>query len=232
MTAQSTASRTATIIATVLPDPSPDASAGMTTESTSTRKRLLDAAYELLLDEGYNAATVQSVARRANLTTGAIYANFANKHELLVLAVLTRWGRSQVSPIRETPSSDDTDQEQGRSRRNGLTELLVRHLSTPPAPEHRLLTEVTGAALRDKQAESLLRSGVEQIESLAHRSIEQAKADGHIDQTLSSDALVGLVVNLYLGAITSKSFDLPQPPPEEVAKVLATLNLASSPEGS
>lgn len=199
------------------------------TESRSTRKRLLDAAYELLLDEGYNAATVQSVARRANLTTGAIYANFANKHELLVLAVLSRWGRSQEgSPIRNALGTDDSFADSERASQNGLTRLLVSHLSTPPTPEHRLLTEVTGAALRDKAAESLLRAGVEQIESLAQRSIEQAKVAGDIDESLSTEALVGLVVNLYLGAITSKSFDLPQPDPDEIARVLGALNLTSA----
>lgn len=200
------------------------------TESRSTRSRLLDAAYELLLDEGYNAATVQSVARRANLTTGAIYANFANKHELLVLAVLSRWGRSEEgSPIRSALSTDEAASASSeRTPQNGLMRLLVSHLSTPPAAEHRLLTEVTGAALRDKAAESLLRAGVEQIEALALRSIEQAKAAGEVDKSLSTDALVGLVVNLYLGAITSKSFDLPQPDPDEIARVLAALNLTSA----
>ncbi len=196
----------------------------------STRQRLLDAAYELLLDEGYHAATVQSVARRAKLTTGAIYANFANKHELLVQAVLRRWVRSpEAAPLRVTHGdSDDEDMDL-----DALTSVLARQLSEPPEPEHRLLTEVTGAAIRDRKAEGLLRIGVERIEAVTERAVERAKAAGRLDASLSTDALVAVVVNLYLGAITSKSFDLPQPSQEEVLDVLARLNLApAEPAGS
>jgi AcrR family transcriptional regulator len=189
----------------------------------STRQRLLDAAYELLLDEGYHAATVQSVARRAHLTTGAIYANFANKHELLVQAVLRRWVRTpEAAPLRVTHGEDGDDEDMDLDT---LTAVLARQLSEPPEPEHRLLTEVTGAAIRDRKAEGLLRIGVERIEGVAERAIEDAKASGRIDAALSTEALVAVVVNLYLGAITSKSFDLPQPNQDEVIEVLARLNL-------
>jgi AcrR family transcriptional regulator len=204
---------------------SPDAQPSSARSPTdSTRHRLLDAAYELLLDEGYHAATVQSVARRANLTTGAIYANFANKHELLVQAVLRRWVRSpEAAPLRVMHNDDRDDEDLDL---DALTAVLARQLSEPPEPEHRLLTEVTGAAIRDRKAEGLLRIGVERIEAVAEHAIEDAKAAGRLDQALSTDALVAVVVNLYLGAITSKSFDLPQPSQQEVLEVLARLNLA------
>jgi AcrR family transcriptional regulator len=196
----------------------------------STRQRLLDAAYELLLDEGYHAATVQSVARRAHLTTGAIYANFANKHELLVQAVLRRWVRSpEAAPLRVTQGEDGDDEDMDLDM---LAAVLARQLSEPPEPEHRLLTEVTGAAIRDRKAEGLLRIGVERIEAVAERAIDDAKAAGRLDEALSTDALVAVVVNLYLGAITSKSFDLPQPSQDEVLEVLARLNLAPNGAGT
>src|SRR5688572_12463212 len=64
------------------PAPGPPASAA------STRDRLLSAAYDLLVARGYQATTVQAVAREAGLTTGAIYANFGGKQELMAQAVL------------------------------------------------------------------------------------------------------------------------------------------------
>ena len=205
--------------------PTPNTSAPPT---DSTRHRLLAAAYELLVDEGYHAATVQSVARRAHLTTGAIYANFANKHELLVQAVLRRWSRSpQAAPLRITPGGGDDESNVGLG---DLSALLARQMSAPPEPEHRLLTEVTGAAIRDPKAEALLRAGLERIETVARTSIERAKAGGEIDERLSTDALVSVIVALYLGAITSKSFDLPQPDPEDVLEVLSRLNLTPRPD--
>ena len=200
----------------------PTQPAGARTSTDSTRHRLLTAAYELLLDEGYHAATVQSVARRAQLTTGAIYANFANKHELLVQALLRRWIRSpEAAPLRVAVGDGEGD-----VGIDELAALLARQLSEPPEPEHRLLTEVTGAAIRDQKAEAMLRASIERIEEVAEATIEQAKADGRIDSALSTEALVAVVVNLYLGAITSKSFDLPQPAYEDVLAVLARLDLA------
>jgi AcrR family transcriptional regulator len=205
----------------------PTQPAGARQSTDSTRHRLLNAAYELLLDEGYHAATVQSVARRAQLTTGAIYANFANKHELLVQAVLRRWARSpEAAPLRVAAGEgeDDVGVEE-------LAALLALQLSEPPEPEHRLLTEVTGAAIRDQKAEAMLRASIERIETVAEQAIEQGKADERIDETLSTEALVAVVVNLYLGAITSKSFDLTQPRREDVLEVLARLNLGPRPDG-
>jgi AcrR family transcriptional regulator len=222
------APRPATICANVASTPTQPAGARNSTDST--RHRLLNAAYELLLDEGYHAATVQSVARRAQLTTGAIYANFANKHELLVQAVLRRWVRSpEAAPLRVTGGDGEDDVDIG-----DLAALLALQLSEPPEPEHRLLTEVTGAAIRDQKAEAMLRASIERIEEVAEHAIEQAKADGRVDEALSTEALVAVIVNLYLGAITSKSFDLAQPRREEVLEVLARLDLAprSNSEGA
>ena len=53
------------------------------TDGAGTRSRLLDAAVEVFAEDGYEGARVQEIARRAGLTTGAIYAQFRNKAELL-----------------------------------------------------------------------------------------------------------------------------------------------------
>jgi AcrR family transcriptional regulator len=53
----------------------------------STRQRLLDAATEVFLEKGYDGTRVAEVARRAGLTTGAIYGNFDSKAELLTAAL-------------------------------------------------------------------------------------------------------------------------------------------------
>lgn len=53
----------------------------------TTRQRLLDAATEVFLDKGYEGTRVAEVARRAGLTTGAIYGNFESKADLLNAAL-------------------------------------------------------------------------------------------------------------------------------------------------
>ena len=54
---------------------------------STTRGRLLDAAAEVFCERGYDGTTVAEVARRAGLTTGAIYANFRDKAELLLKTI-------------------------------------------------------------------------------------------------------------------------------------------------
>ena len=51
--------------------------------SDETRARLVDAAAEVFSERGYDGAGVQEIARRAGLTTGAIYGRFTGKAELL-----------------------------------------------------------------------------------------------------------------------------------------------------
>jgi AcrR family transcriptional regulator len=216
----------------------------------STRTRLLDAAYELLVQDGYHATTVQGVARRAGLTTGAIYANFANKQELMALAVLARWtglqqqllavqpAASPFAGVTGAPTTDQAENGENGTADNGdhegpaaagwpdtpLVAHLAQLLTAPPAPEHRLLTEVTGAVLRDGGTVSPLLSGVQMLETVIRSSIEASKDGGEIDEKLSTDAVVAVVLNLYLGAITSKAWGLDQPDLDEVRDVLVALN--------
>lgn len=60
---------------------------GAVRQEDSTRQRLLDAATEVFLEKGFEGTRVAEIARRAGLTTGAIYGNFDNKADLLTAAL-------------------------------------------------------------------------------------------------------------------------------------------------
>src|ERR1051325_11138844 len=49
-----------------------------------TRAALLEAARAVIREKGYSKTTLEEVAARAGMTTGAIYGNFRNRDELLV----------------------------------------------------------------------------------------------------------------------------------------------------
>ena len=59
-----------------------------------TRAKLIEAACELIREQGYEALTLASVAERAGMTTGAIYGNFKNRTDLLIAV-----GRVKGAPI-------------------------------------------------------------------------------------------------------------------------------------
>ena len=56
-----------------------------------TRAALLEAARAVIREKGYERTTLEQVARRAGMTTGAIYGNFKNRDELFIALGQTYW---------------------------------------------------------------------------------------------------------------------------------------------
>lgn len=53
-------------------------------KKAKTQARLIEAAYEEILEKGFAAASLDGIARRAGLTKGAIYSNYPDKAHLLM----------------------------------------------------------------------------------------------------------------------------------------------------
>jgi AcrR family transcriptional regulator len=56
-----------------------------------TRDALLAAARALVRERGYERTTLEKVAKRAGMTTGAIYGNFKNRDDLFIALGQTYW---------------------------------------------------------------------------------------------------------------------------------------------
>jgi AcrR family transcriptional regulator len=65
-----------------------------------TRAALLDAALALTREKGFEETTLQDVAERAGMTTGAIYGNFKNRDELFMALAVRQWApiKPQFTP--------------------------------------------------------------------------------------------------------------------------------------
>src|SRR5438874_7977525 len=87
-----------------------------------TRERLIEAAAQVFAEKGYDRAGVQEIARRAGLTTGAIYGRFTGKAELLHAAI-------------ESRTNDELDDLFNQHRFDGQASDILRtvgaHLVTP-----------------------------------------------------------------------------------------------------
>ncbi len=71
-----------------------------------TRAKLLEAARALIREKGYDRTTLEEVARRAGMTSGAIYGNFKNRDDLFIALADTYW--APIKP-RFRPSSSFAD---------------------------------------------------------------------------------------------------------------------------
>jgi AcrR family transcriptional regulator len=56
-----------------------------------TRAALLAAARDLVREKGYERTTLEDVARRAGMTSGAIYGNFRNRDDLFMELAQAQW---------------------------------------------------------------------------------------------------------------------------------------------
>ena len=68
--------------------------------SHATRRKLLDAAVEVLVEEGYSGTSTSTVARRAGVSRGAHQHHFANR-ETFVIEAVRHMSIAQLDDLRE-----------------------------------------------------------------------------------------------------------------------------------
>ena len=90
-----------------------------------TRRRLLDAAREVVADRGVAGASVDAVAGAADRTSGALYDHFGDKNGL-IFALLDEWKEATARAIlSDLSATSDPDQRWG---------AVWRNFVEPPSP--------------------------------------------------------------------------------------------------
>ena len=93
----------------------------------TARERVLDAAADEFVERGYTGASLQAIAKRAELTRGAIYWNFENKQELF-LALLDERIDEPARALMQLTETAPADQ----ATAAGVSEGLARLIAIPP----------------------------------------------------------------------------------------------------
>ena len=116
--------------------------AELSPEQQDRRRRLIDAAFELGAEGGYEAVQMRDVSVTANVALATIYRYFSSKDDLLA-AAMTEWtarlrGRVAQSPPRGATAADQMVDVLHRAcrameRQPKLSEALVRALSSADA---------------------------------------------------------------------------------------------------
>jgi AcrR family transcriptional regulator len=167
--------------------------------------RLLGAAAEVFAERGYDRAGVAEIARRAGVTTGAIYSRHAGKAELLVAAL-------------DAHTTDELDSLFADHRFQGRAEDVLAiagsHLvqrSADAGPGSALLIEAFVAARRDPAVGALIRGRVLERQERLRAVIEAAKEGRGIGTELDTDALVIFCHALGFGFLLLDAVELPMP---------------------
>lgn len=199
------------------PQPAPDPSGTDPKPEPTTRERLVAAAIKVFLEQGYEKARVQDIARAAGLTTGAIYANYRDKSELLLAAIAGKSAAEVETLLQAT----------GSRPRDVFAELGSR--MTFREHERPLLIDAVVASQRDPALAVLLRDKLGERHSQFAALVERGKADDTIDSSLDTDALTRFCLTLALGSLVVRTLGLPQADPDHWGELIDRLLDSLSP---
>jgi AcrR family transcriptional regulator len=188
-----------------------------------TRDRLIEAAAQVFAEKGYDRAGVQEIARRAGLTTGAIYGRFAGKAELLQAAI-------------EAHTTDELDvlfsSHEFAGRATDILKIVGAHLVSPTPndeDEGALLLEAFMAARRDPEVHATIHAILEERAGLLAALVETAKTDGSLDPDLDTESTVAFCYAVGLGFLLYDAISYPLPQAQPWEQLITRLVAAMAP---
>jgi TetR/AcrR family transcriptional repressor of uid operon len=172
-------------------------------------QRLLDAAAEVFAERGYDGAGVAEIARRAGVTTGAIYSRYRGKAELLMAAL-------------DCHTTGELDllfaDHHFEGRMEDILRIVGSHLVEPDENARPdLLLQAFVAARRHPEVGAMLRSRMDERRERLAAIIETAKREGGISSAVDTEAMVTFCHAVGFGFMLVQALDQPLPgrPPWE-----------------
>lgn len=181
--------------------------------------RLVSSAVEVFAEAGYDRATVAEIARRAGVTTGAIYSRYRGKADLMADALGTHLVRKFDLALPEAPTGGVD-----------LLASLGAHLVDPTHSANWLIAEAIVATRRDPELADMIRRSFEEEQSRINKAVQQAKDDGQIDRSLSTVAVAQFAMAVGMGMGLGPLVGREQPTPDEWDAVITRVIRAASPE--
>lgn len=171
--------------------------AGVSPEETKTR--LIDAAARLFEQSGFERATVSQIAKEAGVSSGAIYAHYDSKAELLIDALRSHGERATSSLFPPGSRLDIAEV---------LRTLAARLRDRNPA-DSALLAESLLAARRDDDLRSVIGDALTERQRLMTEVIEQGQQAGQLAADVSAEAAAQFALMLGLGSMLVSEAGVP-----------------------
>lgn len=175
---------------------------------------LIDAAAEVFAERGYDGARVAEIARRAGMTTGAIYSRYSGKSELL-LEALKRSFAKQVGEIVLVAMSQKDNPDNG-----GILTPLHLMDRDGPMTHDALFLEAVVASNRDEEIAKVLSQRVKAGAGFLAKKIDEQKENGKVNSSFDTDALTTYILAIQMGFSVLRSLNYEMPAIEEWEKVV------------
>jgi TetR/AcrR family transcriptional repressor of uid operon len=184
-----------------------------------TGRRLVEAAAQVFAEKGYDRAAVAEIARRAGLTTGAIYSRFSGKAELLAAAV-------QDSVPEQFRLLFAESVQAGRAT-DILQAVGTALVSCPSDGRTGLLLEAVVAGRRDPEVAAVVRDALSARKARWADLIDTSKSVGALDDDVDTEALLHFVHAVGLGFLAYEAVGIENPPLDAwqtlITKLVASL---------
>ncbi len=204
---------------------SPDSADGtVTTRRRNSRDALVAAALAEFTEKGYEAATVTDIAERAGVTTGALYAHFSGKLDLLLPALGITPASEVMKDLAEVAAQPKPE----------VAHLFSENISAVPDDATLLLLDAVVAARRDPGVADALRAGFAAYEEEITRAAEAGMALGLIAPAVPPRQLVRVLTLISLGRLVVAALDADPPSAGalgQVAELLLQSDAPASPGG-
>lgn len=143
-------------------------------ETAKLEDRLLDAAQEVFLEQGFDRSTMDAIAKAAGATRKTVYARYANKGEIFAAVIARLLNANTIMPTLDLA----TDIKDPRARLLKLAQASIDFVSAPQmARINRLLFAET------YQTPELAKLAVELYDrqiAAVQAALETLKAEGHL----------------------------------------------------
>jgi AcrR family transcriptional regulator len=93
------------------------------TKGERTSRAIIDAAYDLMVDQGYAATSMRQISKKAGLSLGSIYNHFSSKDEVFVAILEERHPFFQIVPILNTIEGETIEAFARNAARTLIAEL-------------------------------------------------------------------------------------------------------------
>ncbi|TGB04115.1 TetR/AcrR family transcriptional regulator [Halobacillus salinus] len=150
-------------------------------------KQIIDAAVEVIAENGYHSSQVSKIAKKAGVADGTIYLYFKNKEDILVSLFQEKMGQF-IEKIEQETNSRQTAEEK-------LLKLVETHFEQLSADHH--LAIVTQLELRQSNKDlrqkinSVLKPYLNVIDAIISEGVEEGLFRPNLDRRLVRQMIFG-----------------------------------------
>ncbi|MBX0358977.1 TetR/AcrR family transcriptional regulator [Halobacillus sp. Nhm2S1] len=150
-------------------------------------KQIIDAAVEVIAENGYHSSQVSKIAKKAGVADGTIYLYFKNKEDILVSLFQEKMGQFIEKIEQETTSKQSAEQK--------LLTLIQTHFEQLAADHH--LAIVTQLELRQSNKElrqkinHVLKRYLNVIDQIVEEGVEEELFRSGLDRRLVRQMIFG-----------------------------------------